>query len=166
MPSWVWLGVSLISLWVVACQGGERPDIEPVEIPEEPRLSIQVTDNWKIRRVLGLESLMCIHPVPSGRHLYFDEPFWQNISREQKTYLNECLDLKRQIKVGTVAPNARGVKTWTARIDDRETYLFIGWLMNDCIVCDLQSGVVEYKLTRQGDTLLVPTLVKEEELWR
>ena len=128
-------------------------------------VDLQIKDNIKIRKIAGIDSLLCQHVAGTQGVIYFDEPLWENLSQDQRQALTECLDLKRQIQVRALPEGARGLMVWTARLSEDRKTLRIGAVKSNCITCELKEGLVEYVLTPK-DSVLVPKRITEYEMWR
>lgn len=135
---------------------------------QKSNLDLMIKDNWKLKRVAKMDSLMCLHAQPDQGRVFFDQVFWQNISEQNRLALQRCLLEQRNLNIDLEiqADRHMKVKVWTARVDDNVHRLTIGWLNNHCITCRITQGMVEYALEHKGDTLLIPHQVSEFEMWR
>ena len=132
---------------------------------EESMVDLRTRLNAGVGRVLNLDTLLCKYAYGASGEVYFDDMTWKHLSSETRKHTVECLDKRKHLRVKDPASATERVRVWTARIDEDYRELFIGWLYSDCIACDMEQRVAQFKLETQGKSWIAAEIPPEKQ-WK
>lgn len=128
--------------------------------------TLRLALNREIRLVLNLDSILCRLAIGAQGKVYFDDMLWENISDSTKQHLNICLAETRNLRIVALpASTPEPLLQITARRAPAERLLFVGTVRSDCMVCDIDRVLGEFRL-QQRESFFWAEEIPPQEIWR
>ena len=165
------LSLTLAALALTHCAASDearRKNIIETELADTTKtsqrsaLDLLIHDNRNLPRIAGLDSILCEF-IGMDSVVYLDDELWMSLRFSQRTFLGQCLAKKNKRLSHLQAQGSAHV--WTARFSEDQRRLLLGLVPSNCIACDLPEAKVEFALTRK-DTVYIPKLISEAQIWR
>jgi len=121
--------------------------------------------NRGVAQVVNLDTLICRTVYGAEGTVYFDDLLWNHLDSDTRSRIAQCLDQRKHLQVRAI-PQDQSVQAWTARIDEDQLSLVIGWLHSDCVACDPDERVAVLRLEKMVGGKYTAHEIPTAEQWK